>query len=151
MSHILLVDLVGRRGSIIWMQYSVPTKEIDLFNFVKENFISDLQMSEVKYSRFDCYSLLYHMDIELKCRRTHYDDLLIERSKHDALLERSIKFSTRPVYINSTPLGVWAFYISHIRIKWEEKDLPRNTDFGDQGKIKKEIGYLNIEDGIKLM
>ena len=133
------------------MQYSVPTKESELFTFVKENFIKDLAMSEVKYSRYDCYSLAYNMDIELKCRRAHYDDLLIERNKHDALFERSIKFGTRPVYINSTPLGVWAFYISHIRIKWEERDLPRNTDFGDQGKITKMIGYLNINDGTKLM
>lgn len=133
------------------MQYSVPTKESELFAFVKENFLPDLKMSEVKYSRYDCYSEAYGMDIELKCRRAHYDDLIIERSKHDALLERAIKFGTRAVYINSTPLGVWAFYISRTRIKWEERDLPRNTDFGDQGKIKKEIGYLNIHEGTKLM
>lgn len=133
------------------MQYSVPTSEAQLFAFVQEKFLKDLAMSEEKYSRYDCYSLLYRMDIELKCRRSHYDDLLIERSKHDALLERSLKFGTTPIYINSTPLGVWAFYIGRIYIKWESKDLPRNTDFGDQGKISKEIGYLNIGSGIKLL
>lgn len=133
------------------MQYSVPTKESDLFIFVKENFLKDLQMSEERFSRYDCYSLAYGMDIELKCRRAHYDNLIIERSKHDALLERAIKFGTRAVYINSTPVGVWAFYISRIRIEWEERDLPRNTDFGDQGKIPKMIGYLNINEGVKLL
>lgn len=133
------------------MLYSVPTSEKQLFTFVKQNFIPDLEMSQVKYSRYDCYSLAYNMDVELKCRRAHYDELIIERSKHDALFERAMKFGTRPVYINSTPLGVWAFYISHIPIKWEKRDLPRNTDFGDQGKIQKEIGYLNLRDGTKLM
>jgi len=133
------------------MQYSIPTKESELFEFVKANFLKDLAMSEEKYSRYDCYSLMYGMDIELKCRRAHYDDLLIERDKHDALLERSLKFGTRAVYINSTPIGVWAFYINRIGIRWEERLLPRNTDFGDRRDIPKMVGYLNINDGIKLM
>jgi len=133
------------------MQYSIPTKESELFEFVKANFLKDLTMSEEQYSRYDCYSLMYGIDVELKCRRAHYDNLLIERDKHDALMDRSIKYGTRAVYINSTPIGVWAFYINRIRINWEERSLPRHTDFADNRNIVKVVGYLNINDGTKLM
>jgi hypothetical protein len=124
--------------------------ENDLFNWIKKNFIKDLKPSEKPTSRYDCFSEQYNLDIELKCRRTHYPDLIIEKKKYDALMHRSKEFGTIPVYINSTPEGVWAFYVNDIKIDWQNKLLPKQTDFSDNTFIEKRIGYLTIDKGIEL-
>lgn len=126
------------------------TTEKGLFNWIKKNFISDLKESEKPTSRHDCFSKEYNLDIELKCRRTHYSDLIIEKKKYDALMLRSKEHGTIPVYVNSTPKGVWAFYIADIRITWQNKLLPKHTDFSDNTFIEKEIGYLTLASGIEL-
>lgn len=127
-------------------------KEVDLFNILKICFMTDLEKSESQYSRFDCFSAKWKMDIELKCRRTHYDELLIEKDKYDALMDRAKKFGTRPFYINSTPQGIYAFNLEELKdIKWEMKGgLPRTTDFSDNRRVVKEVGFLPIYAAIKL-
>ena len=81
------------------MSLKVITSEKQLFSFIQERFILDLQPTVSKTSRYDCFSESFKMDIELKCRRKHYDDLLIEKKKYDSLMERSAKHNTIPVYI----------------------------------------------------
>ena len=124
--------------------------ENELYNWIKKNFIEDLKESEKRTSRYDCFSKEYNLDIELKCRRTHYSDLIIEKKKYDALMLRSKEHGTIPVYVNSTPKGVWAFYIADIRITWQNKLLPKHTDFSDNTFIEKKIGYLTLDSGIEL-
>tara|TARA_R110000824_G_scaffold157037_2_gene330449 strand:- start:589 stop:1011 length:423 start_codon:yes stop_codon:yes gene_type:complete len=133
------------------MSLKVITSEKQLFSFIQERFILDLQPTVSKTSRYDCFSESFKMDIELKCRRKHYDDLLIEKKKYDSLMERSAKHNTIPVYINSTPNGIWAFYLKDYDIKWETKYLPKNTDFHNRTKILKEVGYLNVNEGTDLL
>lgn len=128
---------------------TIPTTETELFEFLQKK-IPDLKLSEFKYSKYDCYSEKNNIDIELKCRRTHYDDLLIEKAKYDALIKRSNNFNTKPFYINSTPEGIWAFDLSKFSPKWEERRMPRTTDFSNNNKINKEVGYLNINEGKKI-
>ena len=94
-------------------EYKQIASEQQLFEFVKDNFINDLQPSETSTSRYDCFSEKYQMDIELKCRRKHYEGLIIEKGKYDALMKRCQTHGTTPVYINSTPNGVWGFYLEH--------------------------------------
>lgn len=125
-------------------------KEQTLFDYIKDKYIPDLKKSSSKYAKTDCFSEEFNLDIELKCRRTHYKTLLIERKKYDALITRAAEHNTRPVYINSTPKGIWGFYLFNIDMKWETKLLPLNTDFGNKTKILKEIAYLDIFDGISL-
>ena len=126
---------------------NIPRKEEELFSFLKENFFPDLLKSSSKYSRTDCFSVEFNADIELKCRRTHYDTLILEKKKYNALLDRAKLNKTKAVYINSTPKGIWGFYISDIDLEWEMKMLPKNTDFGNREKIEKEITYLDISKG----
>jgi hypothetical protein len=126
------------------------TSENQLYNWIKKNFIKDLKESEKRNSRYDCFSKEHNLDIELKCRRTHYSDLIIEKKKYDSLMLRSKEHGTIPVYINSTPKGVWAFYIADIRINWYNKLLPKHTDFSDNTFIEKKIGYLTLDSGIEL-
>jgi hypothetical protein len=123
--------------------------ERELFEFVR-TLIPDLQMSEFKFSKYDCYSEKYRLDIELKCRRAHYDDLLIEWIKYDALMQRAHRFNTKPVYINSTPIGIWAFYLDEFSPVWENRSMPKTTDFSNNQKISKRVGYLNVNQGKKL-
>jgi hypothetical protein len=57
-------------------------------------------MSEEAFSHWDCFSAQHAFEIELKCRTTHYDELLIEKLKYDALMARAAKYQTNPIYIN---------------------------------------------------
>ena len=122
--------------------------ESHLYDLLKEHIIPDLMPSEVQTSRYDCYSLDHNVDIELKCRKKHYDDLLIEKKKYDALLERADKHGTNPVYINSTPVGIWAFRLLEIDEPiWEERGMPKTSEFRQRHFIQKVVGYYNISDG----
>lgn len=134
-------------------EYTQFATEGQLFQFIKDNFIPDLIPSDNPTSRYDCYSSTFRSHIELKCRRKHYDELIIEKGKYDAMMNRCKTEGTIPIYVNSTPKGVWAFYLDGLakKIEWEHRDLPRQTDFSRRETISKEIGYLNIEDGKDLL
>tara|TARA_R110000851_G_scaffold14161_3_gene48141 strand:- start:138 stop:545 length:408 start_codon:yes stop_codon:yes gene_type:complete len=125
-------------------------KEYELYVFLRDNFIPDLKKTKLTTSRYDCYSNEFNLDIELKCRRTHYESLIIEKKKYDALMDRARLLSTIPVYINSTPKGVWGFYLAEFNFKWEMKSLPMQTDFNKRRWVNKEISYLKISEGINL-
>jgi hypothetical protein len=123
-------------------------KEPQLFDYLKENYYSDLEKSE-EFDNWDCISLEAKMFIELKSRRTHYPDLLIEESKYQGLILAAGIRSLTPWYINSTPAGVWGFNLTDIpQPKWEEKWLPITTEFENRTKRTKLVGFLKIEDGV---
>jgi hypothetical protein len=124
--------------------------EQELYAFLKENHIPDLEMSDEPMSHWDCYSAKYQYDIELKCRRTHYDDLLIEKMKYDNLISRATKFGTTPIYINSTPLGIYVFNLSAVEIDWQTKKMPATTDFARKEKVDKVVGFLNLTKAKKI-
>jgi len=132
-------------------EYTQFIKEQELFDFIKKYFIKDLLPSDNPTSRYDCYSPLFRSHIELKCRRKHYTKLIIEKSKYDAMMERCDKEGTIPIYINSTPRGVWAFYLTGIKFKWEERSLPSQTDFAKTHHIKKIVSYLDTTKGKDLL
>lgn len=127
-------------------------KEKELFQYLKENHIQDLQTCVDEYSFYDCYSEKLNADIELKCRHSHYDELLIEKIKYDKLLQRALEFRTIPLYINSTPFGVYAFNLSTMPSpQWEEREMPTTTYFANKEKIIKVVGYLNVRESKKLL
>ena len=125
--------------------------EKDLYKVLRDKLIPDLLSYKKSNSTYDCFSEDLNMQIELKCRRRHYDDLMIERSKWDRLLQESKTNGTRSIYLNSTPNGVWAFDLNHIdkvgNMVWSFKTLPAKTHW-DKGKTKrKEVSYLHISMG----
>lgn len=132
-------------------EYTQFRSEQQLFDFIKEFFIEDLEPSNNPTSRYDCYSSKFKSHIELKCRRKHYKNLIIEKGKFDAMMERCEKENTIPIYINSTPKGVWAFYLTGLNLKWEERKLPKQTDFAQKQSINKIISYLDISRGKDLL
>ena len=119
--------------------------EDKLFEYLKSNYLSDLITASNPMSRWDCVSDMHKVRIELKCRRTHYITLLLERKKYEAML-KSVKVNGyRPLYINSTPNGIYSFDLSKIKPKWIiNKKNPATTDFSNNIKVIKEVAYLPI-------
>jgi hypothetical protein len=122
--------------------------ESELFKYLKDKYIPDLSKGK-EYSSFDCYSVKYKMFIELKCREVHYDTLLIEKYKYERLISLSLGYGYKPYYINSTPKGIYSFKLD-IAPEWISKLLPKTTEFAENNKILKEVGYLDIKDAKQL-
>ena len=125
--------------------------ELELFHYLKEFYYPDLEMSTDKHSKHDCISDGYGLYIELKSRNTHYDDLLIEKIKYEAIRGAAYFLGYSPMYINSTPEGVWGFELNLLpEPEWSDRWLPANTEFSSRGNKTKVVGYLHIKDGVKL-
>lgn len=119
-------------------EYLTNLKESDLFELLKK-LIPDLQKTD-QFNSIDAFSLNRQKVYELKCRRTDYVDLLIEKIKFD-----NLKTKGKVYYINSTPRGIYSFNISKIREPiWLIRLMPKTTEFQNNDKIKKIVGYLNI-------
>jgi hypothetical protein len=102
-------------------------------------------------SKWDCYSPKKKHRIELKCRDKHYADLLVEKKKYDALMAECKKHNDVPVYINSTPKGVYAFDVRTHNGIWEVRNMPKTTQFAQRQFVPKEVGYFYVKDGHTLL
>jgi hypothetical protein len=123
--------------------------EIELFSFLKETW-GDLIQSSDQYAVYDCYSIASNIYVELKCRRTHYDELLIEESKFDRLLRAAADKEMIPIYICSTPKGIWGFNLANADLAWINQEMPASTDFENTKKITKSVAYLDTRQGLRL-
>jgi hypothetical protein len=125
--------------------------EEELFDYLKANLYPDLEKSPGIFDSFDCTSVLAAHYIELKCRTTHYETLLIEEIKYRKLITQSAERDMIPFYINSTPEGVFSFDLMDIPEPiWQVHYLPASTEFGSIAKVDKLVGYLDIEEAEKL-
>ena len=126
-------------------------KEENLFDWLKQNVYLDLVKAKNQMSRWDCYSPSAGHRIELKCRKKHYETLLLEKKKYDAMVTEANKHLDTPVYINSTPEGIYSFNLYFIKKDWEVNFRnPATTQFSNTGRILKEVTYLKTTDGNKL-
>ncbi len=123
--------------------------EQGLFDYIKATYLEDLEKSEHVYEYIDATSNGYKLTIELKCRHTHYDELILEKDKYESLVNRANDLGFTPFYINSTPKGIYAFNLRIIKVTWTTKRLPSSTV--DNGPaIDKEVGLLHIDKAVKL-
>ena len=126
-------------------------KEAELFEYLKKEHYPDLVKSEGTYDSFDCTSLKAGHFIELKCRQSHYSTLLIEHMKYKHLMNQSAEEGLLPFYINSTPLGIYSFDLTDMaEPEWFNHLMPATTEFENQDKKEKLVGYLQIEEAVKL-
>tara|TARA_R110001599_G_C11786187_1_gene613161 strand:+ start:66 stop:452 length:387 start_codon:yes stop_codon:yes gene_type:complete len=126
-------------------------KEQELFNYLSNKYISDLTTATSRMSRWDCVSDAHKVRIELKCRKTHYDTLLLEKKKYDAMISSVNGSNYRPLYINSTPKGIYSFDLLKIKPKWITNNLnPATTDFSNNSKVTKEVAYLSIKESTEI-
>jgi len=124
--------------------------EQELFNYIKGWYLSDLEKSKDQYDSHDCTSTIYRLHIELKCRHTHYDELILERDKYEALTQEAERLGFTPFYVNATPKGIYAFNLRKITVKWTTKKLPAKTEFEDQGVIDKTVALLPVGLAVQL-
>lgn len=99
----------------------------------------------------DCYSNAFKLNIEIKVRKKHYNDLMLEKKKYDAIIKESNHKDMLPVYINATPHGIWAFYLLSKEYEWVEKELPKTTHWNNNERVTKLVTFLNISQGIDLL
>jgi hypothetical protein len=128
---------VGRwgRGRLIY------TREVELFEAIKTIYPDLMPLSAT--DRAD--GVTHDAYVELKCRRTHYDGLLIEKKKWDYLAEIRARTGARTLYINATPKGVYQFDLGLLEApEWVKRVLPTKTDFAGSSDITKEVGFLDI-------
>ena len=123
--------------------------EQGLFDYIKEIYLEDLQKSEHTYEYIDATSYGYRLSIELKCRHTHYDELILEKDKYESLMQQANELGFTPFYINSTPQGIYAFNLRKIKVTWTTKRLPANT-LENGPAVDKEIALLHIDKAVKL-
>jgi hypothetical protein len=122
-----------------------------LFAFLRESLYPDLVKSEGIFDAYDCISKQAGHYIELKCRATHYDTLLIEEMKYRKLITQAAERDLVPYYINSTPLGIYSFDLMDLAEPvWYVHYLPATTEFEKIGKVDKLVGYLPIEEAVQL-
>lgn len=123
--------------------------EQSLFDYIKGKYVEDLEKSGDAFEYIDATSNGYRMKIELKCRETHYDELILEKDKYDSLIQQAKKLGYTPFYINSTPKGIYAFNLLKVSVKWTYKRLPAST-FNKAPAIQKEVALLHIDKAVKL-
>jgi hypothetical protein len=124
-----------RRGRLIYL------REVELFEALKSIYPDLTPLSAT--DRAD--GITHDAYIEMKCRRTHYPTLLIEKKKWDYLADIRARTGARTLYINSTPQGVYCFDLGALKEpQWALKALPDKTDFANSGKVQKLAGYLDI-------
>jgi len=122
-----------------------------LFTFLRDGFYPDLEKAPGIYDAFDCISATAGHYIELKCRYTHYDTLLIEEMKYRKLITQAAERDLIPFYINSTPKGVFSFDLMDVpEPVWEVGWMPATTEFSRNHKMEKLVGYLPIAEAVQL-
>ena len=83
--------------------------------------------------------------IEIKCRRTHYPTLLIEKKKWDYLADIRARTGSRTLYINSTPQGIYQFDLGALdEPQWLLRTMADKTDFAGGKPIQKLVGFLEL-------
>lgn len=120
--------------------------EKGLFDYLLGCCYNDLVKAKKQMSRWDCYSPSTNHRIELKCRSKHFDGLLIEKKKFDALIEKCHDNLDVPIYINSTPSGVFRFNLYKVNPIWRIDHFNKTTQFANKNKVPKEVAYLDVKD-----
>ena len=129
----------------------MTVNEIILYDFLKLNLYPDLVRAPGIYDAFDCTSAKAGHFIELKCCQTHYSTLLIEQMKYRKLIEQAYHRDMLPFYINSTPVGIYSFDLTELdEPEWFVHPMPATTEFERTEKVDKIVGYLDIDDAVKL-
>jgi hypothetical protein len=120
--------------------------EKQLFDFLKEEYYPDLVKAKNQMSKWDCYSPITFHRIELKCRKKHYTELMIERKKFDSMVLKCKDNFDIPFYINSTPEGIYRWNLYNVEPVWFIRRIRATTEFSNSNLIDKEIALLEVKN-----
>ena len=131
--------------------------EEQLLTHLARTSVPNLERMEYGFSHWDCTAFyetsLGRVDfiLELKCRETHYPEMLIEQAKYDWLIEEAGKRSAKPAYVNWTPQGIFAWDLYRVKEpSWAPRLMPATTHFENNEEIVKVVGFLPVVDAIRL-
>ena len=131
--------------------------EEQLLTHLSRTSVPNLERMEYGFSHWDCTAFyetsLGRVDfiLELKCRETHYPEMLIEQAKYDWLIEEAGKRSAKPAYVNWTPQGIFAWDLYRVKEpNWAPRLMPATTQFENNEEIVKVVGFLPVVDAIRL-
>jgi hypothetical protein len=129
-------------------------KVIDLVNAAGYKF----EKMDSKFSRYDAFDAESGVMLEIKCRKKHYDDTLLEKMKYDWNKQFAIENDFEFIYAVSMPVseGEKIYLFDPVEMEteedydfgWHTKKLPAKTEFGGSNWIDKEVGYLHIKDAM---
>lgn len=129
-----------------------PSDELNLVRLLRKEYIPDLTSAEKSNSHYDAISFQMNTIVELKCRKSHYDNLMLEKIRYERLLTIAARENMGCLYIVSSPQGVWSFDLLSINEPiWKTKSLPSKTAWSKNRKmIDKKVGYLSIYEGTNI-
>ena len=133
-------------------------KLIELLN-TNENY--NFVAMDDKFSRYDAFDTENGIMLEIKCRKKHYDDTLLEKMKYEWNKEYALENDLSFMYAVSMPYksGHKIYLFDPIIMeeedeydfKWHTRKLPAQTEFSRTEWIDKEVGYLNVEDALAVL
>ena len=126
------------------------TTEEEVISYLNEQSNRKFKPVEDEYCRYDAEDDEYI--VEIKVRKKHYQDCLIEYDKFDDNIGTSDNLGKDFLYVVATSEDIYVFNCSKLhkdgfKFKWDWKELPKNTDFGgSEQKITKFVGYIPVDE-----
>ena len=107
--------------------------------------MDELIESEDIFSSYDCENKDYI--IEIKSRDKHYNPWMIEKKKFDSNIKKAKELDKEFIYLTEYRTKIITWNITNLvrvnyNFKWEERQMPRTTEFLETEPILKEVGYL---------
>jgi len=101
------------------------------------------------YSTYDAENDRYI--VEIKSRTAEYDSWIIEKKKFDSNIIKSVETGKTFVYLSEYNGKIMTWNIHKLVRKgydfqWEDRAMPRTTEFIDNESIIKTVGYLYEKD-----
>ena len=127
-------------------------EEKKIVNFLNIYSNYPIKECEDEYNRFDAYNSI--SIIELKYRKKHYDQTMIEFDKFSYNHMYSKLINKSFIYIVRMMDFVYIFDINKLveegyNFNFNWRDLPKTTEFFSDKNTKKFVGYIDIEKAIK--
>ena len=128
-------------------------KERTILNKLNNFFLTDVLVEdEYEYNRFDAANTSYI--VEIKHRDKFYEDTMIEFDKFSYNLLYAQMSKKQFIYVVKMDQKIYVFNITKLvssgyKFKWIFKELKKQTEFADKRKIKKLVGYININESVK--
>ena len=126
--------------------------EKEILNEINKQCNLSLKADDYEYNRFDAANTSYI--VEIKHRDKFYEDTMIEFDKFSYNLLYAQMSKKQFIYVVKMDQKIYVFNITKLvssgyKFKWIFKELKKQTEFADKRKIKKLVGYININESVK--
>ena len=111
----------------------------------------DLNLVECEDQFCSCDAESDNYIVEIKSRDTEYDSWIIEKSKFDKNIVKSVETTKKFIYLTEYNGKIMTWNIHNLVRKgydfqWTEQLMPETTEFDNTNVITKVVGYLYEKD-----